>query len=451
MDFSHRLEGYFQRRYRSFLYREICRFSSGKMANLAAAGARMVTLSHIQSALAKVRKSIYVSPCTRSETFSELTGNSIYLKLENRQRTGAYKERGALNKLLSLTAEERSQGVIAASAGNHAQAVAYHASNLGIRARIVMPLPTPLIKVSATRGYGGDVVLHGSNYDEAYEEALRLSAQDHLTFVHAFDDDAVIAGQGTLGLELLEQHPDLEAVVVPIGGGGLIGGIGCALKETNPRIQVIGVQPARIPSVKVALSEGKPVTLPSAVTIADGIAVRRAGERTLPLIQKYVDDIVTVEEEEIANAVLLLLEREKMLAEGAGAAAVAAIVNRRIPAIRDSATREKPGKKVVAIVSGGNIDVTLLARIIERGLVKDGRLVRLRVHLPDYPGALHRLTGILAQHRANIVETSYDRAYHNVNLGDTAIDVTMETRGPDHIAELISALGANGYTHERIL
>jgi threonine dehydratase len=426
------------------------------MTTLAVVGASMVNLSHVQSALVRVRKSIYVSPCTRSETFSELTGNSIYLKLENRQRTGAYKERGALNKLLSLTAEERSQGVIAASAGNHAQAVAYHATNLGIRARIVMPLATPLIKVSATRGYGGEVVLHGANYDEAYEEAMRLSAQNHLTFVHAFDDDAVIAGQGTLGLELLEQHPDLEAVVVPIGGGGLIGGIGCALKETNPRIQVIGVQPARLPSVKVALSEGNPVTLPSAVTIADGIAVRRAGERTLPLIQKYVDDIVTVEEEEIANAVLLLLEREKILAEGAGAAALAALVNRRIPMIHDSKihdlmTREKTGKKIVAVVSGGNIDVTLLARIIERGLVKDGRLVRLRVHLPDYPGALHRLTGILAQHRANIVETSYDRAYHNVNLGDTAIDITMETRGPDHIAELISALGANGYTHERIL
>jgi threonine dehydratase len=431
------------------------------MANHTAAGARMINLSHIQSALVRVRKSIYVSPCTRSETFSELTGNSIYLKLENRQRTGAYKERGALNKLLSLTAEERAQGVIAASAGNHAQAVAYHASQLGIRATIVMPLATPLIKVSATRGYGGDVLLHGANYDEAYEEAMRLSAQERITFVHAFDDDAIIAGQGTLGLELLEQHPDLEAVVVPIGGGGLIAGIGCALKETNPRIQVIGVQPARLPSVKVALSEGKPVTLPSAVTIADGIAVRRVGVRTLPLIQKYVDDIVTVEEEEIANAVLLLLEREKTLAEGAGAAGLAALVNRRIPRIHDSmmresmireaTTREKTGKKVVAIVSGGNIDVTLLARIIERGLVKDGRLVRLRVHLPDYPGALHRLTGILAEHRANIVETSYDRAYHNVNLGDTAIDITMETRGPDHIAELISALGANGYTHERIL
>jgi threonine dehydratase len=408
--------------------------------------AQMITLAAIQAALSRVRQAIHLSPCTRSETFSELTGNSIYLKLENRQRTGAYKERGALNKLLSLTPEERSQGVIAASAGNHAQAVAYHASRLGIRARIVMPLATPLIKVSATRGYGAEVVLHGKNYDEAYDEALRLGTQDHLTFVHAFNDDAVIAGQGTLGLELLEQHPDLEAVIVPVGGGGLIGGVGCALKETNPRIQVIGVQPARLPSMKAALSEGKPITLPAAVTIGDGIAVRRAGERTFPLIQKYVDDIVTVEEEEIANAVLLLLEREKILAEGAGAAALAALVNRRIPLIKDHSA-----KKIVVVVSGGNIDVTLLARIIERGLVKDGRLVRLRVHLPDYPGALHRLTGILAEHRANIVETSYDRAYHNVNLGDTAIDITMETRGPDHIAELISALGANGYTHERIL
>lgn len=410
----------------------------------------MVNASDIQAALARIRKSIHVSPCSRSEVFSELTGNAIYLKLESRQRTGAYKERGALNKLLTLTAEERAQGVIAASAGNHAQAVAYHAANLGIRAKIVMPLATPLIKVSATRGYGGEVILFGANYDEAYDEATRLSAEEHLTFVHAFNDDAVIAGQGTLGLELLEQHLDLEAVIVPVGGGGLIGGVGCALKETNPNIRVIGVQPARLPSLKVALSKGEPVTLPSAVTIADGIAVRRTGERTLPLVQKYVDDIVTVEEEEIANAVLLLLEREKILAEGAGAAALAALVNRRIPALQH-ARQEKTGRKIVVLVTGGNIDVTLLARIIERGLVKDGRLVRLRVHLPDYPGALHRLTGILAQHRANIVETSYDRAYHNVNLGDTAIDITMETRGPDHIAELISALGANGYQHERIL
>jgi threonine dehydratase len=402
----------------------------------------MIQLSDIQAALERIRADIRVSPCPRSETFSGLTGNSIFLKLDNQQRTGAFKERGALNKLLMLNAEERSHGVIAASAGNHAQGVAYHAGRHKIHARIVMPLPTPLTKVSATRAYGAEVLLHGANYDEAYQKAVELSKEDRLTLIHAFDDDAVIAGQGTLGLEILQQHPSIEAIVAPIGGGGLIGGIACAVKETNPAVQVFGVQPARIPSMMAAVAEGKPVTLDSAKTIADGIAVRRAGERTLPLVQKYVDGIVTVEEEEIANAILLLLEREKTLAEGAGAAAIAAVLNRKLPL---------QGKRVAVLVCGGNIDVTLLSRIIERGLVKDGRLVRLRVHLPDYPGALHRLTGILADHRANIVETAYDRAYHGVNLGDTAIDITMETRGPDHIAELLAALVSTGYTHERIL
>jgi threonine dehydratase len=402
----------------------------------------MIQLSDIKTALGRIRSDIRVSPCTHSETFSGLTDNSIYLKLDNQQRTGAFKERGALNKLLLLSNEERAQGVIAASAGNHAQGVAYHSGRHGVRARIVMPLPTPLTKVSSTRSYGADVVLHGANYDEAYEEAIKQSRDEHLTFIHAFDDDAVIAGQGTLGLEILQQHPDIEVIVSPIGGGGLIGGIACAVKETSSKVKVFGVQPARIPSMKAAVAKGQPVTLASAKTIADGIAVRRAGERTLPLVQKYVDDIVTVEEEEIANAILLLLEREKTLAEGAGAAAIAAVLNRKLPL---------QGKQVAVLVCGGNIDVTLLSRIIERGLVKDGRLVRLRVHLPDYPGALYRLTGILADHRANIVETAYDRAYHGVNLGDTAIDITMETRGPEHIAELISALSGAGYVHERIL
>jgi threonine dehydratase len=402
----------------------------------------MIGLSDIRTALGRIRESIRVSPCTYSEAFSALTNNSIFLKLDNQQRTGAFKERGALNKLLMLTAEERSRGVIAASAGNHAQGVAYHAGRHAVRARIVMPLTTPLTKVSATRAYGADVVLHGANYDEAYEKAVEQSRQEGFTLIHAFDDDAVIAGQGTLGLEILEQHPDIEVIVAPIGGGGLIGGIACAVKETNPEVQVFGVQPSRIPSMKMAVAQGKPVTLTAAKTIADGIAVRRAGQRTLPLVQKYVDDIVTVEEEEIANAILLLLEREKTLAEGAGAAAIAAVLNRKLP-LKD--------KRIAVLVCGGNIDVTLLARIIERGLVKDGRLVRLRVHLPDYPGALYRLTGILADHRANIVETSYDRAYHGVNLGDTAIDITMETRGPEHIAELIAALVSAGYSHERIL
>jgi threonine dehydratase len=412
------------------------------IANPPAISPQTVTLFEIQSALSRIRSSIPISPCARSETFSALTGNSVFLKLENLQRTGAYKERGALNKLRSLSADDRAHGVIAASAGNHAQAVSYHAARLGIRAMICMPLTTPLIKVSATRGYGAEVVLHGANYDEAFEEAIRRSQHEHLVFVHAFDDDVVIAGQGTLGLELLEQHPDLDAVVVPIGGGGLIAGIACALKESNPRIQVIGVQPARLPSMKAALDGNRPVTIPAAVTIADGIAVRRAGARTVPLIRKYVDEVVTVQEEEIANAILLLLEQEKTLAEGAGAAAMAALLNRRVAL---------SGKKVVAMVSGGNIDVTLLARIIERGMVKDGRLVRLRIHLPDYPGALHGLTGILAAHRANIVETAYDRAYHGVNLGETTIEITMETRGPEHIAELLTALSSGGYAHERIL
>ena len=402
----------------------------------------MLQLSHIQAALARIRADIRVSPCPHSETFSELTGSSIFLKLDNQQRTGAFKERGALNKLLTLTAEERARGVIAASAGNHAQGVAYHAGRHGVKARIFMPLPTPLTKVSSTRAYGAEVVLHGANFDEAYGKALEDAREHGLTLIHAFDDEAVIAGQGTLGLEILGQHPAIEAIVAPIGGGGLIGGIACAVKETNPSIEIFGVQPARIPSMKAAVLKGKPVTLDAAKTIADGIAVRRAGERTLPLVQKYVDDIVTVEEEEIANAILLLLEREKTLAEGAGAAALAAVLNRKL---------RLAGKRVAVLVCGGNIDVTLLARIIERGLVKDGRLVRLRVHLPDYPGALYRLTGILAEHRANIVETAYDRAYHGVNLGDTAIDITMETRGTDHIDELIVALEDAGYTHERIL
>ena len=402
----------------------------------------MLTLDEIRKARLRIRDSIRMTPCSHSEIFSQLLGGSVCLKLENLQRTGSFKERGALNKILTLTPEERSRGVIAASAGNHAQAVAYHSSRQGIASTICMPMHTPLNKVMATREYGAEVVvLHGQNYDEAYEEARRRSDAQGLTFLHPFDDDAVIAGQGTIGLELLDQCDDLDTVVVAIGGGGLASGVACAVKEINPKIRVIGVQTERLPSMKAALSEGKPVTLSAATTMADGIAVRRAGERTLAAIRKYVDDIVTVGEEEIANAVLLFLEREKMLAEGAGAAAIAAVINRKIG---------PPAKSVAVVVSGGNIDVTLLSRIIERGLVKDGRLIRLRVNLPDYPGALYKLSGIIAEHRANIIATSHDRAYYGVNLGETAIDFTLETRGEAHAAELISALDAAGYVHERI-
>ena len=400
-----------------------------------------VTLGSIQAARTRLRESIYLSPCQRSSELSDLTGLPLYLKLENLQRTGAFKERGALNKLLLLAPAERERGVITASAGNHAQGVAFHAAALGIRAQIVMPLATPQIKVAATRGFGADVVLHGANYDEACEEALRHRDSEGRTFIHPFDDAEVIAGQGTIGLELLEQVPDLEAVVVPVGGGGLIGGIACALKESNPRIRVIGVEPEKLPSMLRAREAGTLVTLSAEATIADGIAVRRAGGLTLPLVSRYVDEIVTVDDEEIASAILMLLEHEKTLAEGAGAAALAALLQ--------SKTNLR-ARRTVVLVSGGNIDVSLLAKIIERGLVKDGRLLRIRVYLQDRPGALLALTQILARERANIVETIHNRAYYGVSLGETVIDVTLETRGTSHIAAISHALREAAFRFERI-
>lgn len=401
----------------------------------------MVTLKAIQQASKRIRSSIFASPFMRSETFSQLTGNSIFLKLENLQMTGSFKERGALNKILMLTDDERRCGVIAASAGNHAQAVAYHATKRGIASQICMPLTTPLVKVSATRGHGAEVILFGANYDEACQEALRRCHEQGLTFIHPFDDEAVIAGQGTLGIEMLEQVKDLDALVIPIGGGGLIAGVACAVKEMKPKIRIVGVQTSKLPSMKAAVEKKMVVTLPAEKTIADGIAVRSAGVHTFPLVSKYVDEIVTVDEEEIANAILLLLEKEKTLTEGAGAVAAAAVLNKKTA---------HAGKKLGVLISAGNIDVTLLARIIERGLVKDGRMLRLRIHLPDHPGALVRLSTVIAEHKVNIVETSFNRSYYGVVLGDTAIDITMETRGPEHIVELKAALDAAGYAHEQV-
>ncbi|MBW8746387.1 MAG: threonine ammonia-lyase [Acidobacteria bacterium] len=401
-----------------------------------------VSLADVQAARERMRGSVYESPCSRSERLSRTTGLEIYLKLENLQMTGSFKERGALNKIATLTPEQASSGVIAASAGNHAQGVAYHATKRGIPATIVMPVQTPLVKVTATRNFGAEVVLHGANYDEAYAEARRLCDLKGMTFVHPFDDPVVIAGQGVIGLEMLEQVPGLEAVVIPIGGGGLTSGIAVALKETNPKIQVVGVQTARLASMKAAVEAGHHVTLDAATTIADGIAVRRAGDVTLPLAEQYVDRIVTVEEDEIASAILVLLEQEKTLAEGAGATALAAVMQHK--------TGLPSGTRTAVLVSGGNIDVTLLSRIIERGLVKDGRLIRLRIHLLDKPGALAELTELIATHRINIVDTLYNRAYYDVNLGDTAIDITMEARGPEHVAELLAALTERGFRHQRV-
>jgi threonine dehydratase len=400
-----------------------------------------VSLDQIQQAEQRIRNFIYFSPCQQSAALSEMTGQQVFLKLDNLQRTGAFKERGALNRILLLSEDERRRGVIAASAGNHAQAVAYHATQRGVLARIVMPLMTPLVKTSATRGFGADVILHGENYDEACHEAMRICDLEGLTFIHPFDDNTVINGQGTIGLELLEQVQGLEAVVVPIGGGGLISGVACALKESNPKIRVVGVQTERLPSMLRAIENGGPVTLPAEATIADGIAVRRAGDLTWRQVQRYVDEIVTVDEEEIANAIMVLLEREKTLAEGAGAVALAALLQKKT---------SLNGQRTAVLVCGGNIDVSLLARIIERGLVKDGRRVRIRVHLADRPGALHQLTKILSDQRANIVETLHNRAYYGVNLGDTVIDITLETRGAAHINAIANALEVEGYRYERI-
>jgi threonine dehydratase len=402
----------------------------------------MLTLEAVQSAHERIRESIRVTPLLHSTNISELSGSDVFLKLDNLQRTGSFKERGALNRILTLSQDERGRGVIAASAGNHAQAVAYHASRLGIAATICMPLATPLVKVSATRGYGAEVVLHGRSYDEAYQEAVVRCEREGYVFVHPFDDEAVMAGQGTLGLELFEQAPDLEAVLVPVGGGGLISGVACALKALHPAIRVVGVQTSRLPSMLNALLEGGPVTLPRMTTIADGIAVRRAGDRTFVNVRQFVDEVVTVDEEEIANAILQLLEKEKILAEGAGAVAVAALLNNKV---------QLRNKKVAALVCGGNIDVTLLARIIERGLVRDGRLIRLRIHLADHPGSLRELTEVIELQQANIVETLHDRAYYGVNLGDTVIDLTLETRGQQHAAALTDALTAAGYVYQRVL
>ncbi|HEX7728315.1 MAG TPA: threonine ammonia-lyase [Terracidiphilus sp.] len=402
---------------------------------------KSVTLASIQAARARIGEAIHISPCHLSHSLSSQTGLPLHLKLENLQRTGSFKERGALNKLLTLSEVERKRGVIAASAGNHAQGVAFHASARGIRAQIVMPLATPLVKVAATRGYGAEVILHGANYDEAYEEAIRRRLEEGLTFIHPFDDAEVIAGQGTIGLELLEQVPDIEAVVVPIGGGGLISGVACALKESNPRIRVVGVEPEKLPSMLRAREAGSPITIAAEATIADGIAVRRAGDLTLPLVSRYVDEIVTVDDEEIASAILTLLEQEKTLAEGAGAAALAAVVQ---------AKTNLRHRRTVVLICGGNIDVSLLAKIIQRGLVKDGRLLRVRVYLQDRPGALLHLTQILARERANIVETVHNRAYYGVSLGETVIDVTLETRGSTHITAISHALKEASFRFERI-
>ncbi len=396
----------------------------------------MITLADVQAARARIGGALYVSPCPYSETMSQLAQAQVFFKLDNLQMTGSFKERGALNKLLSLSTEERQRGVIAASAGNHGLAIAFHAQRLGVPATIVMPRFAPLIKVSWARRYGAEVILSGNDFDEALAEAQRLQNERGSVFIPAFNDSAVIAGQGTLGLELLEQVPHFDAVLVPVGGGGLIGGIAVALKESGFTGRVLGVQTERVAGMRAALAAGSPVSLPSATTLADGIAVRRVGDLTLPLVQRYVDEIVTVSEAELARAILLLLENEKSVVEGAAAATLAALLNRPL---------HLQGQTVVLLLSGGNIDVNVIARVIEKGLVQEGRLARVSLIVADRPGALARVSTLIADQGANIQEVVHTRAFSRTEIGESEITLTLETFGPAHIAEVLAALRTAGY------
>jgi threonine dehydratase len=391
----------------------------------------MITFVDVEEARERIKEQIYLSPFARSETISRMTGNRVYFKLDNLQMTGSFKERGALNRLLTLTPEETRRGVIAASAGNHGMAVAYHSRRLNIASTIVMPVAAPLIKVTRVRQYGAESVLSGNDYDAALAEALRLSKERSLTFISAFDDPWVVAGQGTIGLEIYEQNPDLDAVIVPVGGGGLIAGIALAIKTLLPKVAVIGVQAEAVPSMIVALRRGAPEQLPPATTIADGIAVRAVGAMPLELVKTYVDDIVAVSEGEIANAVLTLLETEKTVAEGAAAVPLAALINKKI---------SLSGKNVGLIVSGGNIDMNLTARIIESGLIQDGRLSRFSIVISDRPGSLARLAQRIADLGANILQISQSRGFGQMAIGETEVELILETTGAEHIQRICDTL-----------
>jgi threonine dehydratase len=397
----------------------------------------MLELSDIEQAYERIKDQIYLSPCAHSEMLSKMLGCQLYLKLDNLQMTGSFKERGALNKILQLSDEQKSKGVIAASAGNHAQAVAHAAKLSGIQATIVMPETTPLTKIRGTEAFGAKIVLHGDGFDAAFAKAAELQKQHDYTLIHAFDDDQVIAGQGTLGLELLQQVPDMDVVVVPIGGGGLISGIATAIKSAKPNVRVVGVEASLMPAMTMSVKAGKVKPWQTMKTIADGIAVATVGSKTLPIVQALVSDIVTVSEDETAAAIMTLLEREKTLAEGAGAVGFAALSNHRV--------EDVAGKKVVVVISGGNIDMSMLSRILERGLESDGRLANMQVIVSDKPGSIAQLATLLAEEKANILHISQTRSITEVQLGETEVELTLETRGQDHVEHIKERIRAQGY------
>ncbi|MCC6532896.1 MAG: threonine ammonia-lyase [Burkholderiales bacterium] len=388
----------------------------------------------VRSAARRIKRHVLDTPLLLSRTLSQIHGCEIWLKFENLQFTASFKERGALNKLLQLQPAQLARGVLAVSAGNHAQGVAYHAQRLGARACIVMPLATAHVKVERTRDFGAEVILHGESFDAAREHGVRLAAERAMTFIHPYDDPAVIAGQGTIGIEMLRAAPQLDLLLVPIGGGGLISGVAIAAKALKPRIEVVGVETTSYPAAWAALSKRKPRFRHS--TVADGIAVRQLGALTLPLIRRHVDDVVLVAESAIEQAIVALLEIEKTVAEGAGAAGLAAIACH---------PRRFAGKRVGVVLSGGNIDTLLLTQILRRVLARGRRLVRFAIRLPDRPGALARVSAVLGELDANIEAIEHQRTFSSAPLKTPEVEFTVQTRGSAHVRAIVRTLRRAGF------
>lgn len=403
----------------------------------------MVDIQEIKKAREVLDGVVLKTPFTKAPLLSSVCDANIFLKKENLQLTGAYKIRGAYNKIQNLSDDEKARGVIAASAGNHAQGVAYSSNIFNIPATIVMPETTPLLKVENTKNLGAKVVLKGTNYDEAYEEALKLSKSENLTFIHPFADDLVIAGQGTVALEILEEIDRLDYIVVPIGGGGLISGIGSAIKQLSPKTKVIGVVASGANAMKISFEKGCPQDGKSVRTIADGIAVRDVNKQNFQTICEVVDEIVEVDDEEIANAILFLLEKQKLIVEGGGAVTVAALLHHKFEYEKNS--------NIATVLSGGNIDVQMLSVIIEKGLIKSNKKLNLMVTLLDKPGSLKKLTDILEELNANIIQIDYDRVSTTLSFGDAHVTLSLETKNQDHQVEIKNALTKYEYQYTQMV
>lgn len=396
----------------------------------------MLNVDDVLVAREKLEGIVHTTPLDYSHTFSHLSQNEVYLKLENLQKTGSFKVRGSYNKLISLSKEDLRKGVVAASAGNHAQGVAYSSQMLGIPCTIVMPKGAPLSKVLATKQYGAEVILEGSVFDEALAYALEYCDRINGTFIHAFDDDEVIVGQGTVGLEILEQLPEVDAIICPVGGGGLIAGVAMTVKQMNPKVSVYGVQTLACPSMKQSLLQNKPVMVEATPTMADGIAVKKPGQRNFDIIKEYVDDIVCVDEMEIARSMLMLLERNKLLVEGSGASPVAALLYEKL---------HIKGKKITAVLSGGNVDVHFISKIIERGLVEAGRYAHFSLTLKDKPGELEKVLRYLTELNANIQNVNLQHIGRHIYPGFAQLEISLETKNNDHIEQIHKVLKNKGY------